>query len=171
MANPENASGFFVQKDGATVAGPFVTKQEAWAEEERLKKDDNSTAAFVEREEALQDASPQLARALRDHASGGRNAYHESLKADTERMKSARKRAPSAEAKADRAREIARLKEDLKDEKIRYASFCKRAVLDTAAEAKALKDNLETTLATAKKTLRVRLDEIEAQIKNRRGRG
>lgn len=35
--NAENARGYFVQNEhGATVAGPFETKLEAWAEEDRL---------------------------------------------------------------------------------------------------------------------------------------
>lgn len=35
--NPENARGYFVQNaHGATVAGPFETKLEAWAEEDKL---------------------------------------------------------------------------------------------------------------------------------------
>ena len=33
-----NANGYFVQNaNGATVAGPFVTAQEAWREEDRLR--------------------------------------------------------------------------------------------------------------------------------------
>jgi hypothetical protein len=35
-----NANGYFVQNaSGATVAGPFVTAQEAWREEDRLREE------------------------------------------------------------------------------------------------------------------------------------
>lgn len=41
-----NANGFFVQnRHGATVAGPYPTAQEAWAEEDRREPEERAAAA------------------------------------------------------------------------------------------------------------------------------